>query len=405
MLANIRRRWHMMMAIMGPGFLAAMADNDAGGIAMYMQAGAEYGYAVLLVVAVSIVCLMICQELAARTGLAGGLGLASLIRRQYGVRISLMMLLLLIAANMATTVAEFAGVVAAGRLLGISDHVAVISVGAMLAAMAVSCCYQKIERILLLLCLSFGAYLAGGYVAMPTAEAVWEGLLVIDYREMSFWLMTIGVIGTTVTPWGQFYLQSSIVDKGLDSRAYHYLRIDVLIGSLLTGLIALAIVCMGAEFWKSTVPYTSLLQSGEVLSGLFGTWARWLFGAGLIGASVLAAFILPLSTSYAVCEMLGIEYGLDRSPRQAPVFFAVYFFMLICGMIGALLFSADLLWVMIVAQIINGILLLPILFCTVLIAQQEDIMGVFVSSAWQNRLAVFVLSVLTIVEVGLVLTI
>lgn len=406
MLDAIRRRWWLMTSMMGPGFLAAMADNDAGGIAMYMQAGAEYGYAVLGVVMISMICLAICQDLSARMGIASGQGLASLVRRQYGVRIGMVFLMLLFIANLATTIAEFVGIAVAGTLLGIADWIAVLIAGVMLCMMALFCCYRKIEKILLLLCLSFGAYLAGGYVAIPTVDAVWNGICEIDYREIPFWLMTIGVIGTTVTPWGQIYLQSSVVDKGLDRKSYRYLRIDVLVGSLLTGIIALGIVCLGAMvFGIQGIPYTSLLQSGEALTVIFGAWANLLFGMGLVGASLLAAFIVPLSTAYAVCEVIGAEYGLDRSLAEAPVFFGTYLFVLIGGMLGALFGGTEPLWTVIVAQIANGILLLPIWFCMVMLAQEQCVMGSYVNGVWQNRLAIFVLIVLTIAEGGLVLSV
>lgn len=406
MIKKMRQKWLMLTSVMGPGFLAAMADNDAGGIAMYMQAGAEYGYAVLAVTMLSIVCLVVCQDLAVRMGIASGQGLSSLIREQYGVRVSVVILLLLVIANLATTIAEFVGIATAGKLLGVSEWAIVLAAGIMLWIMAVQCCYRKIEKILLVLCLSFGIYLAGGYVTAPTMQEIWKGVHEVEYYQTSFWLMTIGVIGTTVTPWGQFYLQSSVVDKGLDHSAYRYLRLDVLIGSLVTGTIALAIVCIGAEiFYTSKTMYISLLQSGDALAGLFGIWAKALFGMGLIGSSLLAAFILPLSTAYAVCETIGAEYGLDRSVRDAPTFFATYLFVLLGGMLGAMVLTANPLWLIVVIQIANGILLLPILFCMVMLARQEWVMGVYRNGVWQNRFAVFTLVILTIAEGGILLTI
>lgn len=406
MRARVKRFMQLSATMMGPGFLAAMADNDAGGIAMYMQAGAQYGYAVLVAVLVSIVCLMICQDMAARMGIVGGQGLAALIREQYGVRVALFTVALLLVANLMTTVSEFVGIAIAGKLLGIEAWIAVLIAGAVLTGMAIGCRYRMIERILFVMCLSFGAYLAGGYVALPEVREVWDGIGAVDYGGASFWLMAVGVIGTTVTPWGQFYLQSSLVDKGLDDRAYGYVRADVWLGSFFTGMIALAIVCMGAQvFWQEGIAYTSLLQSVDALSVLFGDWANILFGAGLVGASLLAAFILPLSTAYAVCEVLGAEYGLDRSLGEAPVFFAVYLFVLVGGMIGALGVDISPLELIVGAQIVNGLLLLPILFATVLLVQDPNVMGSYVNGTWQDRAALFVLFVLAVAQGGLFLTI
>lgn len=402
---RLHLRWRMMVAVMGPGFLAAMADNDAGGIAMYMQAGGAYGCVVVFVVCLSIVCLAVCQELSARMGIASGQGLSALIRQRCGVGASLFVLAVLLVANIGTTAAEFAGIAAAGSMVGLPVWGTIAAAGIVLSCMAVWCSFRRAERILLILCLSFTGYLVGGYYAMPSVEAVWDSCLQADMEDTSFWLMTIGVIGTTVTPWGQFYLQSSVVDKGLSKSEYPYLKADVLAGSALTGIIALAIVCIGsAAFWDSGEEYTSLVQSADALRPIFGDWANVLFGAGLFGASLLAAFILPLSSAYAVCEALGTEYGLDRSVADAPYFFGVYFFVLISGMTCALMSSDSLLWIMIVPQIANGILLLPILFFMVLLSQDRRVMGEYHSSARQDRWALFVLVLLSAAEASLLLT-
>lgn len=403
---RIWSRCMLMVTVMGPGLLTAMADNDAGGIAMYMQAGGAYGYAMLLVVFVSIVCLAVCQELSARTGIASGQGLASLIREQYGVGWSLFVIGILLVANLGTTMAEFAGIAIAGSLIGLPVWLSVGGAGIILMGMAVWCCYRSIERILLLLCLSFASYLIAGYHALPSGNDIVRSCLQAEVMASPFWLMAIGVIGTTVTPWGQFYLQSSVVDKGVGKAEYPYVRSDVLFGSCLTGIIALAIVCIGADvFWQTGSPYTSLEQSIDALRPIFDDWAVALFGIGLFGASFLASFILPLSTAYAACEAFGLEYGLDRSAREAPFFFGIYCFVLIGGMVGALSMAESLLLVILVPQIANGILLLPILFFMVLLAQDRKIMGAYQNSRWQDRAALLVLMLLILSQVGLLLTI
>lgn len=406
MIERLYRRWRVMLCLMGPGFLAAMADNDAGGIAMYMQAGAEYGYAVLGIVSLSIVCLVICQDMAARIGLASGQGLAALIRQEYGLVSSVIVMGILLVANLATTVAEFVGIAIAGSLMGIAHWLSVLLAGSMLCVMGLWCCYRRIEQILLVLCLSFAVYLIGGYESIPTLAAVQAHCNMAELWDVPFWLITIGVIGTTVTPWGQFYLQSSVVDKGLAYDSYRYIKADVWLGSCLTGLIALAIVCIGTvAFFEQGKEYVSLTQSVEALTGLFGMWARLLFGMGLLGASLLAAFIVPLSTAYAICESLGMEYGLDRSWREAPIFFAVYVGVVLIGMIGAIAIDIASLSLIITAQIVNGILLLPILACAVMLARKERVMGCYTSGVWQNRLAIAVLWILSIAQVTMLVTI
>lgn len=396
----------LLMGVMGPGLLAAMADNDAGGIAMYMQAGGTYGYVVLLVVFVSIVCLAVCQELSARTGIASGRGLSALIRERYGVGWSLFVIGILLVANLGTTMAEFAGIAIAGSLIGLPVWVSVGGAGMILMGMAVWCCYHRIERILLLLCLSFASYLIAGYYAVPSGEDVVRSYLQTDVMTAPFWLMAIGVIGTTVTPWGQFYLQSSVVDKGIGKAEYPYVRADVLFGSCLTGIIALAIVCIGADvFWQMGAEYTSPEQSIDALRPIFDDWAVVLFGIGLFGASFLASFILPLSTAYATCEAFGLEYGLDRSFGEAPFFFGIYGFVLLGGMVGALCMAESLLLIILIPQIANGILLLPILFFMVTLAQDRAVMGIYQNSRWQDCAALFVLALLVLSQVGLLLTV
>lgn len=400
---KMRARWMLLIAVMGPGLLTAMADNDAGGIAMYMQAGGEYGYVMAVVVLVSIVCLAVCQELSARTGIASGQGLASLIREKYGVGWSLFVIGILLVANIGTTVAEFAGIAVAGKLIGLSVWLSVGCASIVLMGMAVWCCYRHVERILLLLCLSFGSYLIAGYHAVPSGEDIIGSCLQAELA-IPFWMMAIGVIGTTVTPWGQFYLQSSIVDKGIGRTEYPYVRADVLLGSCLTGIIALAIVCIGADaFWRAGAPYTSLEQSIDALRPIFDERAEILFGVGLFGASFLAAFILPLGTAYAVCEAFGLEYGLDRSLGEAPFFFGTYGFVLVCGAVGAICMAESLFFVILAAQIANGILLLPILYFMVMLAGDGTVMGAYQNSRVQDGAALFVLMLLALTQVGLLL--
>lgn len=401
---KIRARCMLLAAVMGPGILTAMADNDAGGIAMYMQAGGEYGYLMTVVVLVSIVCLAVCQELSARTGVASGQGLASLIREQYGVGWSLFVIGILLVANVGTTMAEFAGIAVAGSLIGLPLWLSIGGAGIALMMMAVWCCYRRVEQMLLLLCLSFVSYLIAGYYAVPSGEDVVRSCLEAELTA-PFWLMAIGVIGTTVTPWGQFYLQSSVVDKGIGRWEYPYVRADVLFGSCLTGIIALAIVCIGADaFWQTDVPYTSLEQSIDALCPIFGERAEVLFGVGLFGASFLAAFILPLGTAYAVCEAFGLEYGLDRSFGEAPFFFGIYGFVLISGMVGALSMAESLFFVILAAQIANGILLLPILYFMVMLAGDRTVMGAYQNSHAQDGAALFVLVFLAVMQIGLLFT-
>lgn len=379
----------LALSVMGPGIVTAFADNDAGGIATYAAAGAKYGYALIFTMIVSTVFLAVAQEISARTGAATGRGLSDLIREQFGVRWALFAMAVLMVANLGTTVSEFSGIATAFEIFGVSKYISVPLVAFIIWWLVIKTDYERIEKIFLLLCLTFFSYVISGVMVHPPWKEVMIQSITPNFSHSpAFLIMAIGVIGTTITPWGQFYVQASVVDKGITAKTYRYTRWDVLIGSFFTGFIAFfIIVATAATLFVNHIPIETAKDVAIALKPLAGQYASLLFGFGLLGASVLAAFVLPLSTSYAVCEAFGFEHGISKSSREAPVFFGLYTVIIILGAAIVLWPNLSLYQVMLATQVINGMLLPPILIFMVLIASKKSIMGEFVNSPLFNGVA------------------
>lgn len=386
---TLKSRLALFLSVMGPGIVTAFADNDAGGIATYASAGANYGYALIFTMIVSTVFLAIAQEISARTGAATGRGLADLIREQYGVRWTLFAMAVLMVANLGTTVSEFSGIATAFEIFGVSKYISVPLVAFIIWWLVIKTDYERIEKIFLLLCLTFFSYVISGVMVHPPWHEVMIQSITPNFSgSPDFLLMAIGVIGTTITPWGQFYVQASVVDKGITAKNYRYTRWDVLIGSFFTGFIAFfIIVATAATLYVNHIPIETTKDVAIALKPLAGEYASLLFGFGLLGASVLAAFVLPLSTSYAVCEAFGLEHGISKSSREAPVFFGLYTVIIILGAAIVLWPGLSLYHVMLLTQVINGILLPPILIFMMLIASKKSVMGEFVNTIFFNGVA------------------
>lgn len=379
----------LALSVMGPGIVTAFADNDAGGIATYAAAGAKYGYALIFTMIVSTVFLAVAQEISARTGAATGRGLSDLIREQFGVRWALFAMAVLMVANLGTTVSEFSGIATAFEIFGVSKYISVPLVAFIIWWLVIKTDYERIEKIFLLLCLTFFSYVISGVMVHPPWKEVMIQSITPNFSHSpAFLIMAIGVIGTTITPWGQFYVQASVVDKGITAKTYRYTRWDVLIGSFFTGFIAFfIIVATAATLFVNHIPIETAKDVAIALKPLAGQYASLLFGFGLLGASVLAAFVLPLSTSYAVCEAFGFEHGISKSSREAPVFFGLYTVIIILGAAIVLWPNLSLYQVMLATQVINGMLLPPILIFMVLIASKKSIMGEYVNTPLFNGVA------------------
>ncbi|KGK86658.1 Mn transporter [Desulfosporosinus sp. HMP52] len=386
---NLKARFALFFAIMGPGMVTAFADNDAGGIATYAAAGAKYGYSLIFTMLISTVLLAIAQEISARTGAVTGRGLSDLIRENFGVKWAFFAMSVLLIANLGTTTSEFSGIATSFEIFGVNKYLSVPIMAFIIWWLVIKTDYAKMEKILLFLCLTFFSYVISGIMVKPPWPQVFvESITPTLLGTPAFLLMIVGVIGTTITPWGQFYVQSSVVDKGITAQDYRYTRWDVLIGTFFTGFIAFfIIVSTAATLFANNIPIETAKDAALALKPLAGEYASLLFGFGLLGASMLAAFVLPLSTAYAVCEAFGFEHGISKSYREAPVFFSLYTILIVLGAAIVLWPGLSLYHVMLTTQVVNGVLLPPILIFMVLIASKKSIMGEYVNSTFFNIIA------------------
>src|SRR3990172_8621699 len=330
---RIRRRLLLFLAVMGPGIITASVDQDAGGISTYSVAGAQYGYTLLWSLPFIVVALAVIQEMGTRMGVVTGRGLAELIRQRFGLRITLLAMLVLVLANVANTASEFAGVAASFEIFGIGRHWSVPVTALLVFGLVVQGTYRLIERVFLAASALYVVYVVSALLAQPPWGTILRQTLRPTFSLQGGYLITlITIVGTTIAPWMQFYLQSSIVDKGVRLRDLRLSRLDAYIGSLIAGFIAFfIIVSCGATLYPNGIRGETAPDAAVALEPFAGPYASILFAFGLLNASVFSAAILPLSTAYAVCEALGWETGVDRRPREAPGFFAMYTLMILVG--------------------------------------------------------------------------
>lgn len=383
----------MMLAVLGPGIIVSMVDNDAGGIATYSVAGARYGYSIIWVMIPSVLLLYMVQEMNARMGIVTGKGLAALIREKFSLRLTALVMLAVIVANFTNAISDFAGIAASAEIFHISRYVAVpvAAVGVWFVVLKGS--YKRVEKVFLLVGAIAVCYIISAVLVKPDWSAVARGAL-IPSGEMSlgYVLMVITMIGTTIAPWMQFYHQASVVDKGLDVEHLTYERIDTAVGNVILYVVAVAIiVCCAAAFFNNPQVGATRIDSAEqaarALAPIAGRYASYLFAAGLLFASVFAASILPLSTAYAVCEAFGWEFGLDRSFSEAPKFYLTYTLFIVGGALFVIFPGMSLITLMLISQAINGVLLPVILTCMLKIVRDRDVMGDYVNGDAYNTVA------------------
>jgi NRAMP (natural resistance-associated macrophage protein)-like metal ion transporter len=386
---KMKERLFLFLSVMGPGIITAFADNDAGGIATYSAAGAKYGYGLLFVLFISVLVLTVVQEISARTGAVTGRGLSDLIRERYGVKWTLFAMAVLLIANIGTTVSEFSGIATSFEIFGVSRYIAVPVSALVVWRLVLKASYSRVEKGFFALCLTFFSYVISGFIVDPPWREVMAAATTPTFsHSQGFLLMVIGIIGTTITPWGQFYVQATIVDKGITAKTYAYTRWDVLVGAFFTGLIAFfIIVATAATLHVNNIPIETAADAAIALEPLAGKYASFLFAFGLFGASMLAAFILPLSTAYAICEAFGFERGISKSYKDAPVFFGLYTAIIVISAVLVLWPGLSLYHVMLTTQVVNGILLVPVLVFMVLIASNARIMGDYRNSPLYNLVA------------------
>ena len=386
---RMRRRLLLFLTVMGPGIITASVDQDAGGITTYSVAGAQYGYSLLWSLPFIVLALAVIQEMGTRMGVVTGRGLADLIRERFGLRITLFCMAILVVANLANTASEFAGVAASLEIFRISRHWSVPLTALFVFGLVIQGTYRAVERIFLVASALYVVYVVSALLAQPPWGAILRQTVRPSFSLQGGYLITlITIVGTTIAPWMQFYLQSSIVDKGIRLRDLRWARLDAYVGSLVAGLIAFfIIVACGATLFPNGVRVETAKDAALALEPFAGHYATILFAFGLLNASIFSAAILPLSTAYAVCEALGWETGVDRRPREAPGFFIIYTLMIVLGAAPILLPRAPLVAIMFWSQTLNGLLLPLVLLVMLKLINDPEIMGHHVNSVAFNLVA------------------
>jgi len=393
------------LAVLGPGIITANVDNDAGGIATYSMAGAHFGYSLLWTLIPITVALIVVQEMVARMGVVTGKTLSDLIREKFGVRPMFYLLVALIVADLGNTVAEFAGWASALEIFGVSKYVSV-PIGAIAVwFLVVKGTYRIVEKIFLIACTIYFTYAVSSYLAHPQWGTVARELVTPHLRfDGAYVMMIIGVVGTTIAPWMQFYLQSAVVEKNIKVEEYKYCWTDVVVGCVVTDIVALfIIVACGATLFTKGIRIEGAKDAALALAPLAGKYASTLFAIGLANASLFAASILPLATAYYVCEGMGWESGIDKDFRTAPHFFWLYTGLIVLGALLVLIPNAPLILIMYLSQVGNGILLPFVLIFMLKLINDRELMGEYVNTkafngiAWATTVIMIVLTVLLVI--------
>lgn len=379
----------MFFAVVGPGIITANVDNDAGGITTYSVAGAQFGYKLLWVFIPMTLALIVVQEMSARMGAVTGKGLADLVREQFGVRLTVFILIGLLIADIGNTVAEFAGVASSLEVFGYSKYLTVPMAAALVWILVVKGTYRRVEKVFLIASAFFITYILAGLLAHPDWHEVIRSTVFPSFSANSEYLaMFVGLIGTTIAPWMQFYIQSAIVEKGITAKEYRLSRWDVIIGCFVTDFVALFIVVTcAATLHSAGVTINDAKDAAIALKPLAGDYASLLFAFGLFNASIFAASILPLATAYYVCEALGFEAGVDKTFKEAPQFYSLYTIIIILGAMTILIPNAPLVPIMLWSQVTNGILLPFVLVFMLLLINNKKIMGNYTNSKFFNGVA------------------
>ena len=378
------------LAVLGPGFVTANVDNDPGGILTYSQAGAKFGYHLLWTLIPTTIALIVVQEMAARMGAVTGKGLSDLIREEFGLRATFVTLLLLGLADMGNIAAEFAGIASGLGIFSISKYLTVPLGAALVWIVVVRGSYRAVEKLLIAFSFIYFTYFISAYLAHPNWNlATKETLIPSVLRTQDYLVMVIGLVGTTITPWMQFYLQASIVEKGVRAQDYALSRIDVIVGCIFTDVVAFFIVvaCAATLYVNGTHDISDAAQAAQALVPFAGRFASRLFAVGLVNAAVLSAAILPLATAYNICEGLGFESGVDKSFSEAPAFYWLYTGLIAFGAGIVLLPHVPLIKLILYSQVANGILLPFVLYFMLKLVNRQDLMGNYTNSRLWNVIA------------------
>lgn len=398
------RRLSPYLLALGPGLLAAAAGNDAGGIATYASAGASYGYGLLWALVLVTLCVGIVQEMSARMGAVTGKGFSDLVRETFGLRATALILLTLLVANAGIIVSEFIGIAAAAELFGVSRYIAVPLSAVLVWLLITRGSYGWVERIFLVLSLAFLAYIGAAFLARPDWGQVLGQTVRPQLRpEVGYLHLLIALIGTTISPYMQIYVQSSVVEKGVTPADYRYTRFDVIIGTVFAGIVAaFIIIATAATLFPQGIGVDTAADAARALEPVAGRHAGALFALGLLGASLLAAGVLPLATTYMMSEALGFERGVSRSWEEAPIFMGLFTGLIVLGAGVALIPGLPLIQVLVGVYVLNGLLLPVELFAILRLINDRELMGPHVNSPLHNVLAWGIAIVVSLLSLALI---
>ena len=377
----------LFLSIVGPGLVTANLDNDAGGIATYSLAGAQTGYRFLWILFPVTVALVMFQEMSARMGIVSGKGLADLIREKFGLKITFYALFFLLFADLGNTMAEFAGIASAGEIVGATRYLTVPICAALVWLLVLKSDYKGVERIFIVGCSVFLTYIISGFLVSPdwgeiTTSIIKPNFAGITSKDLP---IMVGLMGTSITPWMQFYIQAAVVEKGISPKHLWHSKVDVIAGCTLTLIVSLFIViCCAATINKAGITINDASDAAVALKPLAGKYASILFGFGLFNASFFAAAILPLAASYYICEGMGWESGVDRSFKEAPHFFTIFTMMIVVGGAITLIPNINLFNILYYSQVIDGLLIPIVIMFIIKLCNDPDIMGEYTNSPTQN---------------------
>ncbi len=394
----------LLLGVVGPGLITANIDNDAGGIATYSMAGAQTGYRLLWVLLPITIALIMVQEMSARMGIVSGKGLADLIREKFGLKVTFYSLILLVIADLGNTMAEFAGIASAGEIFGISKYISIPSCTLFVWLLVIKGNYKVIERVFLAGCSVYIAYIISGIMISPDWIEISTAILIPNFKGIKKTDMPIivGLIGTSITPWMQFYIQSAVVEKGTDIKDLFLSKIDVIFGCITMLIVTLfIIICCAATLYEHNININNAKDAALALRPIAGNYSSLLFGIGLFNASIFAAALLPLATSYYVCEGMGWESGVGKSFKEAPNFFIIFTALIIISAALILLPNIDLFNILIWSQVINGILIPIILIYIINLCNDPDIMGEYTNTPIYNAISFGIVALMFIANVTL----
>jgi Mn2+/Fe2+ NRAMP family transporter len=402
---NIWRNLLMFLAVLGPGIITGSVDNDAGGITTYSIAGAMYGYNLLWTMIPAFIVLVVVQEMNARMGIVSGKGLADLIRENAGVKITFFIFIGLLVADIGNTTTEFAGVAGSLQIFNISKYISVPISAVLVWWLVVKGTYKFSERVFLIFSAFLLVYVVSAVMGHPHWHDIGKAMIKPDIQYNKEYLaIVIGIIGTTIAPWMQFYMQSAVIEKGLTITDYKYTLMDVIIGSVITVVVAFfIIIACASTLHVNGIAINEAKDAAMALKPIAGDLASITFAFGLFIASIFSATILPVATAFYVCEAFGFEAGIDKKWKEAPQFYWLFTFIIIIGAAIILIPNAPLILITLWSQVANGVLLPVVLLCMILIVNNKEVMGKYINNTFQNIVGwstIIILTGLSVVLLG-----